>query len=146
MSTLELKVFTLTLNEGEALCDSVVEARSWLSPRFMPKSLEKINFDSSATSFRLRESHCVLLEISELASKIIDLFMTFYWVFKSIFRILRISNFQAVSFPVKFDWLTLKTWHKITSGKLTNGRQTTHAVIIIVSGVLFLFLSRPRLS
>ena len=48
----------------------------------MPKSLEKNNVESSATRFRLRESHCVFLEISELAFNIIDLFVTFYRVFK----------------------------------------------------------------
>ena len=62
----------------------------------MAKSLENIIFEISATCFQLREGHCVFLEILELAFKIIDFFVTFYRVLKRIFRILRISAFQAV--------------------------------------------------
>ena len=44
--------------------------------QFMPKTLEKLVLRAQlAISFRLRENHCVLLEISELAFKIIDLFV-----------------------------------------------------------------------
>ena len=48
-----------------------------------PKVWKKNNFKSSATctSFRLRENHFVFLEISELAFKIVDLFMAFYRVY-----------------------------------------------------------------
>ena len=68
MSTFELKFFTLAWNEAEVFIKMLKNCET-LSPRFMPKSLEKFG---ELSSFRLRESHCVVLEILELQFKIID--------------------------------------------------------------------------
>ena len=47
MSTFELKFFTLAWNEAEAFI-KILKNCETLSPRFMPKSLEIINFENSA--------------------------------------------------------------------------------------------------
>ena len=47
MSPFELKFFTLARNEAEAFKKMLKNCET-LSPRFMPKSLEIINFENSA--------------------------------------------------------------------------------------------------
>ena len=68
MSTFELKFFMLAWNEAKAFKMLKHEVDCLLN-------LCLNVWKSSAVSFRLRECHCVFLDILELAFKIIDFFI-----------------------------------------------------------------------